>query len=178
MLLHAQPYVGQGQQHEHLAREIVIGKGQARDQHPGQQLSQVAYHDEGRPAVTVPEGKDGVGDDGQQARPAEDGVQEGAESALGRAVGEVLEVVEYGPGVHQPLVPAGGVGVSAHEVGVVFPHVDLVVPDDVEVVAREVHAHAAFEPARRAVVIVARVVYGQRYGDEENKAESAVGEEA
>ena len=84
----------------------MICKSEAGYKHPGQKLRQVADDDKGAFAVPILNGKNGVGYYGQQAASAEQRVQEGAESALGGAVGEVFEVIEDGPRVDKPLVPA------------------------------------------------------------------------
>ena len=154
----------------------MVSKGQARHEHPGQELRQVADDDEGRARVPVLDGEDAAADDRKQPAPAENGVQEGAEGAL-RTVVEVFQVVKDGPRVHEPLVPAARIGVRRDEVGVVFPHIDLVVQDDVGVVLREVHAQAALQALGRAIVIVARVIDGGGQRDEEDEAEGAVGDE-
>ena len=59
----------------------MVGEGEPGDQHPGQELSQIADDYERALAVAVFDGEDAVGYHGQQTRPAEHGVQEGSEGA-------------------------------------------------------------------------------------------------
>ena len=88
----------------------MIGEGQPRDEHPGQQLRQIADQQEGRPPVPPEQRLVTQHEQAQQPAPAEHRVQEGGD-ADPAPVGEILQIVQDGPDVQQPLIPAGGIGV-------------------------------------------------------------------
>ena len=105
----------------------MVGEGDAADEEPGHQLSQVADDDEQGPGAPPPHRLHGAGEDGQQAAPADHRVDEGGKAG-GVPRHRVVHIVEDGPDVEEPLIPAGGVGVGIGDAAVVGEHILLVFP--------------------------------------------------
>ena len=74
--------------------------------------------------------------DAQQAAPGDDGIVEGGEGGLIAGNLVHLPEIEDGPSVHDPLIPAGFVGMRIVHALMVGEHEHLVVPDDAQQIAQ------------------------------------------
>ena len=133
----------------------MVGEGDAPDEEPGHQLGQVADEDKQGPGTAAAHGLHGAGGHRQQAAPAHHRVDEGGEAGgVPRHI--VVHIVQDGPDVKEPLVPAGGVGVGVGDAAVVGEHILLVLPHGAD------EAGEAGVPLRHGVGQVGQGVDGRR----------------
>ena len=106
----------------------MILEGGPSNEEPGGQLREVGHHDEKGLPAAAPDVVDDEAHNGQQSAPADHRVGEGGKGRLAPRYGGVVQIVEDGPSVHDPLIPAGGVGVGVVDALVVGEHILLIFP--------------------------------------------------
>jgi len=146
----------------------VIFEGGALNEHPGHQLGKIADENKAGPPVAAEQGQVYHGENGQQPAPANHGIDPGAEAGHALSVGSIAEIIQYGPDVQHPLIPAGGIGMGGLHAQVVAHHELLVSDNDVGVFLGEVHAQT-LQTLGLAVRVVAGIVYDPRNEHKEHK---------
>ena len=135
---HVVHQIGDGKDQEQNGGEVVIGKQGAANGQPGQELRENGDEDEQSPSTLAADGLDEHGEEGQQARPGHQGIVKGGKQTLDPlGVGQIqVPIVQNGPGVKNPLVPAGLVGVGGVDALVVGEHELLVAPHHIQQVVQ------------------------------------------
>ena len=108
----------------------MILKGDAGDEHPGQELRQVAHQYKCGFLITPGNSLIPQHEQAQKSAPADGGVHKGADGGAG-AVIKILKIVENGADIQHPLIPAGGIGMLGVDAGVIGEHEALVFKDNV-----------------------------------------------
>ena len=115
------------QQTEQPGLGIGLSVKDAGDPGGGGSGPQPGHQEEGQLGPQGAEGLGGAHEHGGQTAPAHHRVEEGGKAG-GNAAYRVVHIVQDGPGVDQPLIPAGGVGMGSGNALVVGEHILLVLP--------------------------------------------------
>ena len=122
---------GQQGHDEHQAEQPGLGIGlrvkNAGDPGSGGCSAQPRETKEGQLGPQGTEGLGGAHQHGCQAAPTDHRIEEGGKAGSDSGH-RVVHVVQDGPGIDQPLVPPGGVGVGGGDAVVVGEHILLVLP--------------------------------------------------
>jgi len=118
----------------------MIGESEPRNQYPRQKLRKIACKYKARPQTSEPRQEAGS-QYGKETQPREKGVLEGRNRGL-HPFKTCIQIIEYGSGVKNPLIPLRGVRVSCYKPGVVGEHGFLIAYNYVQKALRkELAAH-------------------------------------